>query len=485
VRAALPAARENAGAVSPGAAASDQAARLIQDATAQADRIVTAAQVEAQRITVDAQASARAQADRIKAVARGEAQEESQRITAVAQAGAQHITATAQAEADRTTAAARAEAQRITAAAQAAAQAAARSRVGEGSLDARVVSRAAVAIFFQAELADATAGFADAHCIGGGGFGRVYHAAGLRGLFAGDLAIKKLDLSSMQGQTEFLQEVQVLGACQHEHLTPLLGFAADSGPGSGVCLVTPLMKGGSLEDRLLLDDRARQQLGKLPGAPADGFEPLSWQQRLAIATDAVRGLLFLHTPNPDTHKPAILHHDIKPSNILLGEDDRARLADMGLARAKRTAAAHLTTVTSVAGTNGYLDENYLGTGRFDESADGYAMGVVMLMLLTGRPAVDPIQQPIVGHCDVEDSEVLSLSDGNAGEWPIAVAAGLHQVGMALVKRNRERRITLNTALQRLQRLVDDHLAPAPVPEDLEERECMICMSAPRHVRFGW
>ena len=45
-----------------------------------------------------------------------------------------------------------------------------------------------------------------------------------------DLAIKKLDLESMQEQTEFLQEVQVLGACRHVNLTPLLGFAADTGP---------------------------------------------------------------------------------------------------------------------------------------------------------------------------------------------------------------------------------------------------------------
>ena len=45
-----------------------------------------------------------------------------------------------------------------------------------------------------------------------------------------DLAIKMLDLGSTQGQTEFLQEVQVLSACLRQlNLTPLLGFAADTG----------------------------------------------------------------------------------------------------------------------------------------------------------------------------------------------------------------------------------------------------------------
>jgi hypothetical protein len=43
----------------------------------------------------------------------------------------------------------------------------------------------------------------------------------------------------------------VLGACRHEHLLPVLGFAADGErAGEAVCLVTPLMLGGNLEDRL-------------------------------------------------------------------------------------------------------------------------------------------------------------------------------------------------------------------------------------------
>ena len=95
------------------------------------------------------------------------------------------------------------------------------------------------------------------------------------------LAVKKLDLESMQGQTEFLREIQVLGACRHPNLLPLLGFSADRGAGQqgeGVCLVTPLMRGGSLEDRLFLDrddGSARRRLEMMPGAPENGFAPLT------------------------------------------------------------------------------------------------------------------------------------------------------------------------------------------------------------------
>jgi hypothetical protein len=62
--------------------------------------------------------------------------------------------------------------------------------------------------------------------------------------------------------------------------------------------VTLLMKGGSLEGRLIQDVKARQRLSKLPGTPAGGFEPLSWQERLTVAVDVVTGLLYLHTPDP-------------------------------------------------------------------------------------------------------------------------------------------------------------------------------------------
>jgi hypothetical protein len=59
----------------------------------------------------------------------------------------------------------------------------------------------------------------------------------------------------------------------------------------------------------------------------------------------------------------------------------------------------LTTATSRAGTNKYLDYNYQRSDRFDEMADGLAIGVRLLMLLTGRPAVDENGEDVIGLCD--------------------------------------------------------------------------------------
>jgi len=292
----------------------------------------------------------------------------------------------------------------------------------------------------------------------------------------------------MQGHAEFLQEVQVLGACRHENVLTLIGFSADRGvtqEQDGVCLVTSLMKGGSLDDRLLLGAAARCRLDKMPGAPLAGWAPLTWQERVLVLLDALKGLDYLHTPDPATHKPKILHRDIKPSNILLDADLHARLGDMGLAQQQRPAANNVTTMTSIAGTNGFMDQYYQTTGKFDESADGYAMGISILVTLTGLPAVDPDQGNLDGRCDVRNNaEIVALADVQA-QWPQEVAIEVHKVGMALVMRNRAQRISVRQARERLQSLTDAYLPPAPPAHELVERECILCMSAPRHVRFEW
>ena len=134
------------------------------------------------------------------------------------------------------------------------------------------------ASFFQEELAAATDGFSAACHIGGGGFRNVYKVAPQRlgGLGSDSMfvAVKRLNGDSMQGHAEFLQEVQVLGACRHANVLALIGFSADRGStqeDDGVCLVTPLMKGGSLQDRLLLNPQALRRLDQMPGAPPAGL----------------------------------------------------------------------------------------------------------------------------------------------------------------------------------------------------------------------
>jgi len=158
---------------------------------------------------------------------------------------------------------------------------------------------------------------------------------------------------------------------------------------------------------------------------------------------------------------------------------------MGLARQQRAAAHHLTVVTMVAGTHGFIDDYYQNTGKFDASADGYAMGVAILMVLTKLPAFVPHEGRIVARClRLSEERVVAIADADAN-WPAEVAIAVHSIGMDPVKDSRRDRIIVNEALDRLQTIFDDHVLHAPPAANNVERQCLYCMVELRQVRFDW
>lgn len=158
-------------------------------------------------------------------------------------------------------------------------------------------------------LKSATGSFAEGKKLGQGGFGAVYKGQLRNGT---EIAVKVLDTNSVQGEREFQNEVSVIGKVSSPHIVGLLGFCADR---KRKLLVYEFMRNRSLQDALF-----------------DGGYPvqLDWGKRFGIMLDTAKGLAFLHTKC----EPAIIHGDIKPSNILLDGGFSARIADFGLARLK-------------------------------------------------------------------------------------------------------------------------------------------------------
>ncbi|CAN1828827.1 Systemin receptor SR160 [Linum perenne] len=214
-----------------------------------------------------------------------------------------------------------------------------------------------------ADLLQATNGFHNDSLIGSGGFGDVYKARLKDGTV---VAIKKLIQISGQGDREFTAEMETIGKIKHRNLVPLLGYCK---VGEERLLVYEYMKHGSLED--VLHDRSKSGVS------------LNWDARRKIAIGAARGLAFLH----HNCSPHIIHRDMKSSNVLLDENLEPRVSDFGMARLMSAMDTHLS-VSTLAGTPGYVPPEYYQSFRCSVKGDVYSYGVVLLELLTGRRPTD-------------------------------------------------------------------------------------------------
>jgi serine/threonine protein kinase len=103
--------------------------------------------------------------------------------------------------------------------------------------------------------------------------------------------------------------------------------------------------------------------------------PLDHRQALELTGQLAEGLAAVHVCG-------LLHRDLKPDNVLVGDDGRPRLVDFGLAAALASA-----DLANVSGTLSYMaPEQARGEAeRIDARTDVYGLGAVLYELLTGRP----------------------------------------------------------------------------------------------------
>jgi len=184
---------------------------------------------------------------------------------------------------------------------------------------------------------------------------------------------------------------------------------------------------------------------------------LTWRQKLRVVVQAVDALLWMHTPTEV--KGCTWHRDFKPANILLDDQLNAFLGDTGFAKAAQKSGERVGATTSVwggAGSQGFC-EDALRTP--DEQTEAYAVGMTLLVLLTGRGPID-LEETCCEACEDIDENIRfeaipaeRLAQTGAG-WPAAIAGEIKQCYLQLTLKRRAKRLALAMLLQSLRAMLE-------------------------------
>ncbi|KAL4287281.1 hypothetical protein AHAS_Ahas19G0170500 [Arachis hypogaea] len=222
--------------------------------------------------------------------------------------------------------------------------------------------------------------------IGRGGFAEVYQGCLEEGKL---IAVKKLTNGSIEEKTAgFLSELGVIAHVDHPNTAKIIGCCVERDMHLLVFSLSPL---GSL--------------GSLLHGP--NKHKLDWSKRYKIALGIADGLLYLHE---NCHR-RIIHRDIKAENILLTENFDPQICDFGLAKWLPEQWTHCN-VTKIGGTFGYFAPEYCMHGIVDEKTDIFSFGVLLLEIISGRPALDDMQKSLVLWAKplLEDKNIEALVD---------------------------------------------------------------------------
>ncbi|KAH6781277.1 kinase with adenine nucleotide alpha hydrolases-like domain-containing protein, partial [Perilla frutescens var. frutescens] len=215
----------------------------------------------------------------------------------------------------------------------------------------------------------------------------------------------------------------------------LMGACPDNG-----CLVYEYMDNGCLDDRLLCK-------GNTP--------PLPWATRFKIAAEIATGLNFLHQTRPQP----LVHRDLKPANILLDKNYVSKISDVGLSRLVPASVADEATqyrMTAAAGTFCYIDPEYQQTGLLGTKSDVYSLGIILLQLITARPAMGLTHQVKTA---IEAGRFMEVLDQRVEGWPVEETLSFAKLALQCSELRRRDRPNLDsTVLPELERLRDAALS---------------------------
>lgn len=213
--------------------------------------------------------------------------------------------------------------------------------------------------------------------IGRGGMGKVYEAVDT--LLRRRVALKVLPSALTEDEValkRFVREAQSAARLSHPNAVTVFDIARKSGV---YYIAMELIRG-----------RSAEQLLRSEGA-------LGVQQATRMVADACRALVAAHAAG-------LVHRDVKPANIFVGESGATWLGDFGLAKPHKQIdpdAPLITRQGAVVGTPKYMSPEQGQCMALDERTDLYSLGATYYTLLTGKAPyqADSAIRIIYAHCN--------------------------------------------------------------------------------------
>ncbi|GKV10268.1 hypothetical protein SLEP1_g21660 [Rubroshorea leprosula] len=263
---------------------------------------------------------------------------------------------------------------------------------------------------------------ASAELLGRGTMGTTYKAVLDNRLV---VTVKRLDAGKLAGSTKemFEQHMESVGGLRHPNLVPLRAYFQ------------------AQDERLLIYDYEPNGslFSLIHGSKSTRAKPLHWTSCLKIAEDVAQGLAYIH------QAWRLVHGNLKSSNVLIGPDFEACIADYCLTAL--TSFPHEDDTTAAAYK---APETRISNGQATSKGDVYAFGILLLELLTGRP---PSQHPF--SAPEEAVNLVKSSRENEG-WEREGEGGrlemLVELAIACSLNSAEQRPTMWQVLKMLQEI---------------------------------
>ena len=167
---------------------------------------------------------------------------------------------------------------------------------------------------------------------------------------------------------ELIAEARLASMIRHANVVDVRDVEEDEG--SGISLVMDYIEGASLGELLVIASKRGLRI--------------SPRVAVRIIRDACAGLHAAHELVDEKGRPVgLVHRDVSPQNILVGEDGIARVTDFGVAKFSRKNMAS-TSAGSLKGKLAYMAPEYLRSEPIDRRFDVFALGIVLWESLTGQ-----------------------------------------------------------------------------------------------------